>query len=729
MAESPSPKREPETEVFSPRHGTGRRRCPKQGLCSLLTDKRCRVVAPAQHPDKKTVFVVASDQLANLVSDIVTIPEERLSFGFVFVCGGKISDFKTEVLHAVVPRTPDAVCMCAPGYNHRQSIPKNVQDFEELLSAVCYRWPKVFVLDFPTDLMVEPILQNALRKEYCRVCESVGIAYMPVANQFPSHRLELWCRNGVRISAEGAPVLLQLLRDAAEQQLAVFASLSEMSVVGQCEVEETSPQSVAVSGAPLPAEPQASCQASSPTGMSDAPVISGGVSTPVNANHPETTASVQLQHLVNGCTTPVCPHPDILFGPSRPKRLKKRTSRFRYDMTTKACTYYTTVAWGSKHNSGVAGKLMRRQENLRRKREKLNRLEKKISRMLKAQERRRKKEAKEMWALRHKLAEQKLEIQHLQCSLNVKKDQIKLLKKELQMPSIINSFSPESLLEFSGPGHFYYCTGFTYDQFNSLCVFFHSRESLQRHQILLTLMKLRLNMDHNELASRFEIDPLTVSVILNNWVDYMYDQLSQLSTWPHRDTIFQNMPEGFKEDFPNTFAILDLVELKIELKLEGPDLLHPVALTYDNTLKSLIACDPRGVVMYVSDLFPGSWSGQEIFQKCDIEKLLQGCIQCGYLNVGDGLMVDKSLSIQNEVENIGLRMNIPPIDRVKPNCDDTKMSQIFAEHLIHTERAGAEIRRFQILSDMASMSQLGNANHVWHVVSMLSNLVSHNLIK
>lgn len=98
----------------------------------------------------------------------------------------------------------------------------------------------------------------------------------------------------------GAPIMLQILLDAAEQQLAVSASLSEMSVVGPCEVQETSSLSVAVSGAPSSAEPQASCQASSPTGMSDTPVVSGDVSRPVNADHPEMTVAIQSQVKTTG---------------------------------------------------------------------------------------------------------------------------------------------------------------------------------------------------------------------------------------------------------------------------------------------------------------------------------------------------------------------------------------------------------------------------------------------
>lgn len=126
-------------------------------------------------------------------------------------------------------------------------------------------------------------------------------------------------------------------------------------------------------------------------------------------------------------------------------------------------------------------------------------------------------------------------------------------------------------------------------------------------------------------SSGFKITLQTVNAVLNTWLEYMYDQISQLSTWPHRDRILETMPEDFEQDFPNTFAILDL----IELRCEESDIVDPVTVTPVNTLKSLIACDPRGVVMYVSDLFPGSWSGQEIFHNCDLEKMLRGCIQCG----------------------------------------------------------------------------------------------------
>ena len=266
--------------------------------------------------------------------------------------------------------------------------------------------------------------------------------------------------------------------------------------------------------------------------------------------------------------------------------------------------------------------------------------------------------------------------------------------------------------------YYYYfkCTGFTYDQFNVLCNFFSiptDPDAPQTHipltykkidneiskltlrsQLLLTLMKFRQNWDHKDLAFRFKIRLQSVSTLINSWVDYMFEILGKLSVWPHRDVISENMPAKFKEQFPNTFAILDGTELKIE----KPSSLVLQSQTYStykstNTLKSLVACDPRGALIYVSALFTGSISDKEIFNRSNIIDVLKGCVQCGYLNVGDGLMVDKGFLIEKEVEEIGLKLNIPPFARANRQMPhaDVDLTKKIAKHRVHVERAIAKI--------------------------------------
>ncbi|KAK0154105.1 hypothetical protein N1851_003822 [Merluccius polli] len=281
----------------------------------------------------------------------------------------------------------------------------------------------------------------------------------------------------------------------------------------------------------------------------------------------------------------------------------------------------------------------------------------------------------EVRTLREALTAHEQEIISLRVKLEAKDRELHL-HNQLQY----NKLNPESLNTSHVPDYFQYCTCFTYDQFNILCDFFsipsdpnapqthiplaykHVDNEISkltlRSQLLLTLMKLRQNLDHKDLAFRFQIRLQSVSTLINSWVDYMFDSLGKLSVWPHRDIISEHMPAKFKEQFPNTFAILDGTELKIE---------KPRSLSYStykstNTLKSLVACDPRGAVIYVSTLFTGSISDKEIFNRCNIIDILKGC---GYLNVGDGLMVDKGFLIEKEVEEIGLKLNIPPFCKSK----------------------------------------------------------------
>lgn len=356
----------------------------------------------------------------------------------------------------------------------------------------------------------------------------------------------------------------------------------------------------------------------------------------------------------------------------------------------------------------------------------------------------------ELRTLQDTLANQKQDIINLKLQLEAKDVQLHHLQKELQNAHTSDALNPEILNQSHVPDYFHYCTGFSYEQFNSLCQFFNIptdpsapqthiplsykrvnydiKQLSLRTQLLLTLMKLRQNLYHKDLAFRFNIRLQSVSTLINSWVDYMYDSLGKLSIWPHRDVISENMPAKFKEEFPNTFAILDCTELKIQ----RPSSLVLQSQTYStykstNTLKSLVACDPRGSVIYVSALFTGAISDKEIFNECNILDILKGYIQCGYLNVGDGLMVDKGFLIEKEVEEIGLQLNIPPFARANRQMPhaDVEMTKRIAKHRVHVERAIAKIKKFKIVSGQIPISRLVNINQIWYVVSMLSNFQPH----
>uniref|UniRef100_A0A672I3P1 SGNH domain-containing protein n=1 Tax=Salarias fasciatus TaxID=181472 RepID=A0A672I3P1_SALFA len=186
--------------------GTGFRHRVRRWPTSVLTGKSRKLVTPARDPEKKMVFVVGDSHLRAMVDGYVAVPEGPLCFS---IC----------LLHADLPWTPDAVCVCAPSNDLvSRTVDSAGLDFSALLTTACSFWPKVFVLDFPPRLNIEPGLQELLRQEYHRV--AARVPYVSVAEHFPLHRLELWCPDQVHLSdSHGMEVLVQLLWEAAFQQL------------------------------------------------------------------------------------------------------------------------------------------------------------------------------------------------------------------------------------------------------------------------------------------------------------------------------------------------------------------------------------------------------------------------------------------------------------------------------------------------------------------------------
>lgn len=349
--------------------------------------------------------------------------------------------------------------------------------------------------------------------------------------------------------------------------------------------------------------------------------------------------------------------------------------------------------------------------------------------------------------MRVKQEEEEEEVERLKALLAEKEQENDLLREKIRAFQATYPITPEIINNSSVPNYFRHCTGFTYDEFNKLCKFFRlpykktvpqthipSYDKLNgyirlmplRQQFLLVLIKLRQNFHVKDLAFKFQIDMQIISTLFSSWIDFMYDRLGSEPVWSHRDIIAKNMPDDYKAEFPTTFAILDCAEIKIE----KPSSLLVQNQTYSNykptnTLKSLIACDPCGSIMFASTLYPGTISNQELFRQSKIKDLLEDLHQRGYLKDGDGLMVDKGFLIENNVKELGLKLNIPPLANLQMPVSDVEMTKKIAEHRVHVERVIAKVQKFKIVSGQISNSMLENINRIWFVVCMLSNFQQH----
>lgn len=290
--------------------------------------------------------------------------------------------------------------------------------------------------------------------------------------------------------------------------------------------------------------------------------------------------------------------------------------------------------------------------------------------------------------------------------------------------------------------NFKYHTGFTYDTFMNIFKFLvpnkdeapmtfektvtKSKNISLEDQLLLTLMKLRLNFEFKHLGNLFKMSPQDTGVVFRTWVNYMFYRFGEVTVWPDRSIIQQNMPTKFRDEFPDTFIILDGTELKVQ----KPSSLRSQSQCYSDyksstTLKGLVGVDPRGSFTFISTLFSGSISDKEITTESGLLVLLQQLLDCGKLKPGDGVMVDKGFLIKDEIEKLGLKLLIPPF---APGCGqmspaDVALTKKIAAHRVHVERAISRAKKFKIVDDRISLSLFPCVNQIWFVCCFLTGFM------
>ncbi|KAK0146584.1 hypothetical protein N1851_014090 [Merluccius polli] len=256
----------PPSPKFVPGRGTGTRSRPRQYPVSV-SGKTHKLVVPAHSVDKKFVLVVGDSHLRTVADGNVMMPKGNLSFGIMTTPGASACHLRTELLHATLPRTPDAVCILAPSNNLTTSSTPAVagEEFRKLLISARERWHNVFVLDFVPRLTVSPELQNHVSREFHSVAKSLGIPRYSTLEHFPFRQRHLWVRDGVHLSdVDGMGILTQLLWQAAYMHLEVTAPAPRtpprfvVGSEGRAERGETktSPREVFVSPpSPAPSDP------------------------------------------------------------------------------------------------------------------------------------------------------------------------------------------------------------------------------------------------------------------------------------------------------------------------------------------------------------------------------------------------------------------------------------------------------------------------------------------
>lgn len=160
--------------------------------------------------------------------------------------------------------------------------------------------------------------------------------------------------------------------------------------------------------------------------------------------------------------------------------------------------------------------------------------------------------------------------------------------------------------------------------------------------VLLTLMRVRLDLPIQHLSHLFRVHRTTVADAFHHTLGVMYAQLCPLVLWPSRECLLTSMPHQFAESFgKNVAAIVDCFEVFIE-KTSNVLARAQTFTQYKHayTMKYLIVIMPQGVISFMSNGWGGRTSDKHITE------------QSGFLNKllpGDIVLADRGFNIRESV--------------------------------------------------------------------------------
>ncbi|XP_060785582.1 uncharacterized protein LOC132891725 isoform X2 [Neoarius graeffei] len=156
-------------------------------------------------------------------------------------------------------------------------------------------------------------------------------------------------------------------------------------------------------------------------------------------------------------------------------------------------------------------------------------------------------------------------------------------------------------------------------------------------QLLLTLMRLRLDLRNQDLAYRFGVKVSTVTRTVHRIINIMFTTLVPTAIfWPSRVELRKNLPEAVKRPHPDCAVIIDCFTVSLEKAVSIETHFQYARATREVTtpssqsvfiseLKYVVGVAPQGAVMFVSRGAPGNISDKTLFESCGLlHKLLPG---------------------------------------------------------------------------------------------------------
>ena len=241
-------------------------------------------------------------------------------------------------------------------------------------------------------------------------------------------------------------------------------------------------------------------------------------------------------------------------------------------------------------------------------------------------------------------------------------------------------------------------------------------------ELLITLMKLRMNLSHADLAFRFKVSTSLIVSILSTWITFLGIELKSLIRWPSTSNIFEYYPACYKAVKGLVLSIIDCTEVFTD----NPSLAEANSKMYSSykshtTVKVLIAIGPSGCISFLSQIAGGAMSDQQIVRKSNLlEKFLKTASDTDQPLV---ILADRGFNINDDLPD-NVTIVYPPFKHGKSQFspDETKSTKVVAHARIHVERVIGRVKEFRIFQSPLPLDFIDLIDHIFTVCCAIVNL-------
>ncbi|XP_043190669.1 uncharacterized protein LOC122364408 [Amphibalanus amphitrite] len=231
----------------------------------------------------------------------------------------------------------------------------------------------------------------------------------------------------------------------------------------------------------------------------------------------------------------------------------------------------------------------------------------------------------------------------------------------------------------------------------------------------ITLVKLKRNKELFELSMMYDVSVSLISNIVITWVNFMYREFLDMG-------LGCGFGAGRSEDSGITKVIIDCTEVAT-VKPGNVIAQQATYSTYKstNTMKTLVAITPSGIVTHVSQTYGGSTSDNAIVQESGLLESLGP----GAEVIADRGFTDRCLAESRSVKlvtpaSMKGRGQLPPSERAA--------SGALSSRRIHVERVIGLAKTYAILRGRMCVSQVKLSTEIVYICFMLANF-RRNIVK